>query len=337
MKTKTVTNDYKKVILAVDLKAGDEKIPKKLLAAIRKVAKNSVIEPVAVLNREDAAVGRVLRNQIGKLRTAAERHFQDIIDQQKIKGLAPVKVIFADGSFVSRSVKALLNYAQESGADLIAVSSHGKKGIKRLVLGSFAETLTLESRIPLLVVNPAFDKTTAKTETILFPTDFSTASRAGLESVCQQLPSKGAKIVLLHAFVDPSNMYMSPYLAYPLPQNFFDEEFKKLQKRGQVWAEELRSSGIDCDVIVDRKSPFVYDSILANAKKSKATMIAMVSRTNRIGAMLLGSVTRQVLRGSLWPVWVVTPPRKNTTQLVRANRSGSNRQAPLKIGAVART
>lgn len=329
------TNRYRKIILAIDLKSHDQQIPKKLLAVIKTMSEDAQIEPVAILNREDVVLGKQLRNQIGKLRDAAERHFQEVIDNQKVKGLLPAKVIFADGSFVSRAVKALLAYAQSSKADMIVVSSHTRKGLKRMLMGSFAETLTLESRLPVLVSNPHFKGFTNLKKVILFPTDFSSASKAGLDSVCQQVGNSKTKIVLLHAFIDPSNMYMSPYLMYPLPPKYFDDEYKNLLKRGQLWAEELRGRGIKCEVVVDRNSQFVSDSICAHAKKCKATMVAMVSRTNRIGAMLLGSVTRQVLRDSLWPVWVVTPPRNNTTPMVRVNRS-ANREAPAKVGASAR-
>lgn len=45
----------------------------------------------------------------------------------------------------------ILHTAEQTGADLIVVGSHGRTGMARLVLGSVASKVVAESRIPVLV------------------------------------------------------------------------------------------------------------------------------------------------------------------------------------------
>ena len=46
----------------------------------------------------------------------------------------------------------ILRLAEDVGADLIVVGTHGRVGVKRLVMGSVAEQVTREARCPVLVM-----------------------------------------------------------------------------------------------------------------------------------------------------------------------------------------
>ena len=48
--------------------------------------------------------------------------------------------------------ESIIFVADEIGADLIIMGSHGRKGMKRLILGSVARTVLSESHIPVLIV-----------------------------------------------------------------------------------------------------------------------------------------------------------------------------------------
>lgn len=47
---------------------------------------------------------------------------------------------------------ALLATAEERGADLIVMASHGRRGLNRLLLGSQANAVITHSKIPVLVI-----------------------------------------------------------------------------------------------------------------------------------------------------------------------------------------
>jgi nucleotide-binding universal stress UspA family protein len=47
--------------------------------------------------------------------------------------------------------EAVADYANENEFDLIAISSHGRSGFRRLILGSVAEAILRHSHVPVLV------------------------------------------------------------------------------------------------------------------------------------------------------------------------------------------
>ncbi|MFC1998268.1 universal stress protein [Chloroflexota bacterium] len=49
---------------------------------------------------------------------------------------------------------AIVEYARENEANLIAISTHGHSGIKRAILGSIADYVIRESHLPMLVIKP---------------------------------------------------------------------------------------------------------------------------------------------------------------------------------------
>jgi Universal stress protein family len=63
--------------------------------------------------------------------------------------------------------------------DLIAMGTHGRTGTLRLLMGSVAQRVFRHSRVPVLLVGPRVDSNScdAKIERVLFPTDFTSASR----------------------------------------------------------------------------------------------------------------------------------------------------------------
>ena len=48
--------------------------------------------------------------------------------------------------------EGIIFIADEIGADLIIMGSHGRTGVKRLLLGSVARAVLTESHIPVLIV-----------------------------------------------------------------------------------------------------------------------------------------------------------------------------------------
>lgn len=56
----------------------------------------------------------------------------------------------------SRKVdQAVADFAEEKGADMIVLSTHGRSGVRRLLLGSVAEGILRHSKVPVLSIPPA--------------------------------------------------------------------------------------------------------------------------------------------------------------------------------------
>ena len=72
---------------------------------------------------------------------------------------------------------------EEKKVDLVVTGTHGREGFGKMVMGSHAENILRHSPVPVLVVGPYVrtePETTTRMKRILFATDFSAASLAGL-------------------------------------------------------------------------------------------------------------------------------------------------------------
>ena len=75
---------------------------------------------------------------------------QELLEQRR--GSFPKGVEVSVEALVAPSVpQAIAHHAQRNDCDLIALSSHGRSGFRRLVLGSVAEAVLRHSPVPVLV------------------------------------------------------------------------------------------------------------------------------------------------------------------------------------------
>jgi universal stress protein A len=81
---------------------------------------------------------------------AAARTRLERLARQKVNGKAryEVEVMMGDPGV------EVLQAAKRLGADLIVMATHGRKGLRRLVLGSVAERVVREASCPVLTVKP---------------------------------------------------------------------------------------------------------------------------------------------------------------------------------------
>jgi nucleotide-binding universal stress UspA family protein len=75
----------------------------------------------------------------------AEQALRERLTDAKYQGVS-VKIDFGDPGH------QVAEFAQEQGADLIVLSSHGRTGIKRLLIGSVAERIVRLAHCPVLVL-----------------------------------------------------------------------------------------------------------------------------------------------------------------------------------------
>ncbi len=57
-------------------------------------------------------------------------------------------------SILGRAGEAILNYAGSNNVNLIAIATHGRRGLERGVFGSVADYVLRESGLPMLVIRP---------------------------------------------------------------------------------------------------------------------------------------------------------------------------------------
>lgn len=91
-------------------------------------------------------------SEISRIEKQWAEHGQSVVDAVMKAGTAKgvkVKAVTAKSDLVS---DAILAVAKKHKCDLIVMASHGRKGIKRLLLGSETQQVLTHSHIPVLVL-----------------------------------------------------------------------------------------------------------------------------------------------------------------------------------------
>jgi nucleotide-binding universal stress UspA family protein len=114
----------------------------------------SVVDPIVVAGTAppSPATDMIIRDA----EIEAHRLITNAIELARVSGVA------ASGEARS-GVPAfeVLGYAGRCGADLIVMGTHGRRGFKHFLLGSVAEIVLRESKIPVLVVRAPAEQTKA--------------------------------------------------------------------------------------------------------------------------------------------------------------------------------
>jgi len=203
-------------------------------------------------------------------------------------------------------IKEFLEFAKKRNAKLIVVGSHGRRGLHRLFLGSFAEHVVRRSECPVLVVRDLKEKAPTFRR-ILVPIDGSRSASAALDLAIRTARTHQGSITVLYA-LDVSR-YVMGFAATP-DGGFIDIELlrESLRSTGRAVLDQalgrIRAEGVPCDDRIDESSP--WEAIDAVASELPADIVIMGTHGRHgLQRLFLGSTAERVLRSSIVPVMVV--------------------------------
>ncbi len=87
-----------------------------------------------------------------RITVAAQKALDDIVAKHETRGVELVTALVQGDPR-----EAVLTKAEEVGADLIVMGTHGRRGIARALIGSVAESVVRTSSIPVLTLREARD------------------------------------------------------------------------------------------------------------------------------------------------------------------------------------
>lgn len=108
----------------------------------------NVIDPFPYIGIGDAsAVG--LQAYLTEAKAAAGQALDAVRKACEAQG-----VVFAAGDTIERNVvyEGIIETADVEGCDLIVMGSHGRQGVKALILGSVAQKVLTHAKVPVLIV-----------------------------------------------------------------------------------------------------------------------------------------------------------------------------------------
>jgi len=269
-----------------------------LEALSRKV--DARIEPVYILGGPYA---QAIEGPPGELEKAflalAEKNMSALVHDTVVENMSQGKVLANRGGTTSSNVTRLLDYAKEVGADAILVATHARRGLSRLFMGSFAETLALRSPIPILTVNPQA-KVRETISKVMLPTTFKSRYRETFERIVAFCREFEAELILYYK-EPPMTGYDQSIEVY----RFLKSESAGRAKVAEGWRSWAHDQGVRASVILDHEPGSVSSCIEEFAAGHDVDLIAMATQADNISAALMGSLSRQVVRLAPCPVWVM--------------------------------
>ncbi len=303
-----------KVLWALDAEMEDKQLIKKCAATIKNWTKNTEaeIEPVCVLSPDQIRVPtEVFANVKAITETSARKKLNALLKGMKLSGLKEPTLLASFNYSLSKAVQTLLDYARTSGAECLVISSQSKKGVSRFLFGSFAEAVITHAEIPILLVTPKM-RPASNFKNLFFATDLSERSEQDFQQVLNLAEQKKLSLTIFNR-LDFFPFYSVEAIGMtPVDQKVFDDDIARRKTLLNKLGARAKARGIKATVVLDEKASAkpLHEAILTATQKYKADLIAMSSKTGPVATVLLGSVTRQTLRHTTRPIWILHSPRQ---------------------------
>ena len=143
---------YRKILVPLD---GSHTSKMGLKEAIR-LARNQkatlrlihVVDELVVMPSTEGAI--YLGDMLEGLREAGKRILRDAEAQVRKQGLKAQSLMLE--TVGARAADLVVRQAKKWGADIIVLGTHGRRGVRRLVMGSDAEEIVRTASVPVLLV-----------------------------------------------------------------------------------------------------------------------------------------------------------------------------------------
>jgi nucleotide-binding universal stress UspA family protein len=204
----------------------------------------------------------------------------------------------------------LERYAKRNEIDLIVISSHGRRGLARLSLGSVTDSLIRGTTIPVLVVKPnaSYLAPDASQEfrRIIVPLDGSSLAERILSVVVPLARLESAEVTLLHVLAPLEDWYEDGDTR-SLP--WWKKKVAGARAYLSRWAIHVRLQGVatKIDVVAGDKAA---DAITDYARRENADLIAIATHgRGGLTRVMRGSVADEVIKSASCSLLVLHPEK----------------------------
>jgi len=201
--------------------------------------------------------------------------------------------------------RGICKAAAECDADLVIVGTHGRTGVKRLLLGSVAERVVRLSGHDVLVARPGARPTAGGYREILVATDFSAMAEAGLRAAIA-LAAPGARIDILHCSYIPAIAFGHVPSTRALAE-LTEPLARQAHAQGQALVAGYTRPGLSLAFHTIDAQPM--QGIIEWHDRHRYDLAVVGSHGKRgLRRFLLGSVAEAIVRHASTPVLVVHRP-----------------------------
>jgi nucleotide-binding universal stress UspA family protein len=195
--------------------------------------------------------------------------------------------------------EVLIDIAQGKKADLIALGTYGRKGLKRLLMGSVTSQVILDAPCDVLVVKRPCNECTGSYQSLLVPYDGSEFSKKALRRAGEMAKADGGQVTVLYVIPRYEEM-MEFYRSDSIKKSLHAEAEKILGEAKKI------ADGLGISVRTEVREGHASDVIVAAAQKLENDLIAMGTYGWKgVNNAIMGSTTNRVIAHASCPVLVV--------------------------------
>jgi len=210
---------------------------------------------------------------------------------------------------VRRGISAaeeIINFAESEKFDLIAIGTHGRRGLGKLLLGSVADRVIRFCSCPVLAVRCRGDETpgVVDIDRIMLPIDFSEPSRLAARYALALAGAVGVELEVVHVIdqtVHPS--------FYSVGKESLFELDPDLRARAEAAISDfMKEAGADVGYTTTITEGRPSSEIARLAKETRNTLVVIASHgAGALERVMIGSTTERVVHQADCPVLVVKP------------------------------
>ncbi len=278
-----------------------------------------VHQPLPVWYTPEAGIGDLSAFD-DQARTREIHYMEAMAAQSSTEHACPVTATVVNGEVSS----AIGEFVAQRGFDLLVMTSHGRRGLPRLWLGSVADKLIRSLNIPVLVTRPAAggDVLSPKLRRILVPLDGSRLAQSILEDAKMLARLADAELLLVMVSEPLTHSVPLPQFQYPLEVSLESDARREAHGNHYIGSlvEQLTREGLRVKgrVIAGRG---VAHQVLGLAREQQCDLIVVA--THGLGGfdrLLLGSVADQLVRGASNVPVLILPPVADPDGMVLEKR-----------------
>jgi nucleotide-binding universal stress UspA family protein len=194
--------------------------------------------------------------------------------------------------------EVIVEIARGKKADLIALGTYGRKGLKRLIMGSVTSRVVLNAPCDVLVVKKACSKCNGSYHSLLVPFDGSESSKKALTKACDLAKVDGAEVSVI--YVIPRYEEMMDFFKTDSVKKSLIQEAEKIVDGAKKIAVGL---GVSIKAVV--REGHAFEMIVEIADEMKHDLIVVGTHGWRgVNKALMGSTAERIIAHASCPILI---------------------------------
>ena len=247
------------------------------------------------------------------LSSAAHTNMKQKLEEEameKIKAMLPEELLGSEDIVpivrFGKPFLEIIKVAKDKDVDLMAIGTHGRAGVDRVILGSVAERVVRKAGCPVMVIR---GKKYVGFKRIIVPIDFSDCSRKALEYAAATARAHKSKLTILHVYEES---FVEPYVNAANSEEEANEIIKEIERVNETKYDEFLKtvdlSGVEYEKLLKKGIP--ETDIVEIAMEQQANLIVMGTHgRSGIKHILIGSTAEEVVRTVHCDIIIVKPEK----------------------------